>query len=147
MSQKSREQQLATAASYFVKALSRFQGPNTDEALKVCQRILKVLPQENGNGPRVFGPRRPVPPGTFEPDRNRQLVIGEVAFPAPTIAKGVCNVFEYEQANGETIDDLVIAKAVQKAFPENNYCRDGKRTDRVVIDRQKWARGQFGFQK
>ncbi len=135
---------------------SKLAGPKTEQLLALLA-IASALPEAKqqqpddgrdsaGNDytpppkPKRTRPARPVPPGTWNPNRERTMVLGGRDFDAPTIARGVCAVFTAE-LEGFKADDATIAGAVQHAFPENVY-----KEYRVHADRVKFAKGLFKFQ-
>lgn len=122
-----------------------FNGPKTELLLALLEKA-SAQPQVAAKAATQTPVRkhtrepRPVPPGTWDANRGRVLVLGGQDFDAPTIAKGVCAVFT-AQAQGFKATDAQISEAVQGAFPENVY-----HEYRVVVDRKKWALNKFGFQ-
>ncbi len=114
-----------------------FDGPKTAQIHQLLAELLQhpKLKTKTTNKPTT--PRK-MPAGAWNANRDRVIAFNGKVFPAPTIAKGVCKVFD----TFPTFDHTELANAVQQAFPENSY-----KPYRVAVDLKKWAAKLFTFQQ
>lgn len=123
-------------------------GPRAQELVALClsaSKMGKPQPETQPEKPKPkrTRPSRPVPAGTWNPNRARVVLLDGQEIPAPTIAKAITYIFDAQLFDPCTDERAAtIAAAIQAAFPENNY-----KPYRVWADQKKFNLGTLPGQQ